>query len=281
MTSAAIDAHPAIDWPARIWVIGSGNMGGAILQAWLAAGAPADRITIIDPAPAQLPAGMSAQAQFPAEPQLGAAPDLILLATKPQILPQVAPALAPHLAANSKLISVLAGVETATLKLLFPKVGSIIRLIPNMAVTVGKSPMLLYSEDAALRPAVTALFSSLGPPEWLDDENLLHIATALSGSGPAFVFRFIDALAHGGEQLGLEPAQAKRLAIAMVEGAGLLAAVSAEDPATLANRVASPGGTTRKGLDVLDADGRINALMFEVLDAATKRSREMAQEAKG
>lgn len=265
-------------WPDRIWVIGCGNMGGAILQAWLDQGAPAANISVIDPNPSRLPAGLTATGNFPAEVE----PDLILLATKPQVLGDVAPLLRPHIASHSKLVSILAGVGTETLEHLFPQAGAVIRLVPNMAVTVGKSPMILYSSQITgiLRRQIDGLFSPLGATEWVEDEDLLHIATALSGSGPAFLFRFIDALAEGGRALGLPEDQAARLALGMVEGAALLAARSAEDPGTLANLVASPGGTTRKGLDVMDANGRANELLLDVLDAAAKRSREMAEEAK-
>ncbi|OAO01094.1 pyrroline-5-carboxylate reductase [Sphingomonadales bacterium EhC05] len=265
-------------WPDRIWVIGCGNMGGAILQAWLDHGAPVANISIIDPNPFRLPEGLSASSSFPT----GGVPDLVLLATKPQILGDVAPLLRPHIGSHSKLVSILAGVGTETLEHLFPQADTVMRLVPNMAVTVGKSPMILYSRQITdkSRLQMDDLFAPLGFAEWVADEDLLHIATALSGSGPAFLFRFIDGLAAGGRQMGLPEDQAARLALAMVEGAALLAARSAEDPGTLADQVASPGGTTRKGLDVMDADGRVDGLLLDVLEAAATRSREMAEEAK-
>jgi len=268
----------AVQWPSSIWVIGCGNMGGSILQAWLDNGAPPENITVIDPKPSRLPINLTSQATLPTDHQ----PDLVLLSVKPQMLDDVAGNLAPCLGGQSRLVSILAGTELEILRSAFPNAGAIVRLMPNMAVTVGKSPMIMIDEtgDATLQAQMNALFQPLGPPEWLENEGQMHIATALSGSGPAFVFRFIDSLAIAAGDLGMDQAQAKRLALAMVDGAATLAAGSATDPGTLADQVASPNGVTRKGLDVLDADGRVNALLNDVLNAAMLRNMEMAEEAK-
>jgi pyrroline-5-carboxylate reductase len=127
---------------------------------------------------------------------------------------------------------------------------------------------------------VADLMAALGQAEWFEDEASFALAGHLTGAGPAFLFRFIDALAEAGEAVGLPPDQARRLAAAMVEGAGALAAVSAETPAELARRVASPGGTTEAGLAVLDRDDRLRSLIRETLQAATRRGRELAKEAR-
>ncbi len=261
-----------------IWFIGCGNMGGAILQAWLNQGLDASKVTVIKPNASSLPGGLQSTPDYPDGP----APDLVMLAMKPYQLDDVAAKLAPMVRENSHIVSVLAGTEIDILRQAFPGAGKIIRLMPNMAVTVAKSPMLLISEtdDPRLTDQMNQLFSPLGPPEWLDNEDQMHIATALSGSGPAFVFRVIDALAVSAEGLGMDKDQAARLALAMVDGAATLAAGSDVNPGALANQVASPNGVTRKGLDVLDADGRANALFHDVLKAAMERNREMAEEAK-
>ncbi|MEO9633658.1 MAG: pyrroline-5-carboxylate reductase [Parasphingorhabdus sp.] len=265
-------------WPDRIWIVGCGNMGGAILQAWLDNGAPAENITVIKPNQTPLPGGLQSRPDYPDGP----APDLVMLAMKPYQLADVATKLALLVGDTSRIISVLAGTEIDILRQNLPSSGTIIRLMPNMAVTVGKSPMILIAEndDETVREDMNALFSPLGAPEWLDDESQMHIATALSGSGPAFVFRFIDALALSAAELGMDPDQAARLALAMVDGAATLAAGSDVDPGVLASQVAGKGGTTRKGLDVMDEDGRANALLHDVLNAAMKRNIEMAEEAK-
>lgn len=267
-----------IKWPKKIWIIGCGNMGGSIVQAWLDQGAPASNITIIDPTPSRLPEGLTARADYPDDEQ----PELVLLSVKPHMLGDVAPELAMHGGAKTTLVSILAGTELDILAGAFPGIGTIVRLMPNMAVTVGKSPMIMISDSDApgLKENLNNLFSPLGPPEWLANEDQMHLATALSGSGPAFLFRVIDALAVSAGELGMEKDQAARLALAMVEGAAELAARAEDSPGTLADRVASPGGVTRKGLDVLDAEGRVNLLMKDVLKAAMERNREMADEAK-
>ncbi|QTD57757.1 pyrroline-5-carboxylate reductase [Parasphingorhabdus cellanae] len=261
-----------------MWFVGCGNMGGAILQAWLDNGLDAAKVTIIKPHASQLPGGLQSQPDYPE----GATPDLVMLAMKPYQLDDVAAKLAPLVGDNSHIVSVLAGTEIDILRAAFPKAGKIVRLMPNMAVTVAKSPMILISEadDVNLKDQMNHLFSPLGQPEWLENEGQMHIATALSGSGPAFLFRFIDALAVSAAELGMDKDQAARLALAMVDGAATLASRSAVSPGELANQVASPNGVTRKGLDVLDADGRVNALLHDVLKAAMERNREMAEEAK-
>lgn len=273
---------PVISWPDLIWVIGCGNMGGSIVQAWLNAGAPPGNIQVIDPNPSRLPDALTARSDYPAASSYGRAPDLILLSVKPQMLGEVASSLAPHLAANTVLVSILAGTELAVLRQNFPAAGTIVRLMPNMAVTVGKSPMIMIAEgdDPGLATRMNSYFAPLGPPEWLENESQMHIATALSGSGPAFVFRFIDALAVSADSLGMERGQASRLALTMVEGAAQLAANATDDPGMLANQVASPGGVTREGLNVMDADGRVNTLLHDVLKAAMERNVAMAEEAK-
>ena len=266
------------DWPQSIWVVGCGNMGGAIVRGWLDNGINPSSITVIKPHQTPLPGGLISQSNYPS----GQVPDLVMLAMKPYQLNDVAAKLAPLLSSLTTVVSVLAGTELDMLRRALPNAGNIVRLMPNMAVTVGKSPMILIAEQHSdeTRDRMNALFQPLGPPEWLGDEGQMHIATALSGSGPAFLFRFIDALSVAAADLGMDEAQAKRLALAMVDGAATLAAKSEYDPGALADQVASPNGVTRKGLDVLDADGRVNNLLGDVLKAAMERNMEMAEEAK-
>ena len=153
--------------------------------------------------------------------------------------------------------------------------------MPNLAAAIGKSPIALAAQglDEQAKTQVAALMSPLGTPEWLD-ENLFDVVTALAGSGPAFVYRFIDALAAGAAALGMAPDQAERLAVAMVEGAAALASASPHGPGELARRVASPGGTTEAGLKVLDADAALARLAHATLKAAADRSAEMARTAR-
>jgi pyrroline-5-carboxylate reductase len=155
--------------------------------------------------------------------------------------------------------------------------------MPNLAAAIGKSPIALFDRglDQQGRDRVTSLMRPLGAPEWLDAESDFDLVTALAGSGPGFVYRFIEALAEGAAALGLDPQLAQRLALATVEGAAQLAAASPHGPAELARRVASPGGSTQKGLDVLDADAALKRLIEATLGAARDRNAEMAAAARG
>ena len=249
-----------------------------MLAGWLAGGIDPARFTVVDPMLAQAPAGVTLLRDLP-EGRF----DAILLGVKPQLLGDVAPRLAALAGPDTIVLSILAGAELSSLAARFPQAGAIVRIMPNLAAAIGRSPVALFGQglDAVGRDAVTALMQPLGTPEWLAEEALFDLVTALAGSGPAFVYRFIDALASGAVALGLPADQAGRLALATVEGAALLAAASPDSPGELARRVASPGGTTQAGLDVLDAGGAMAALAEATLRAARDRSAEMAREARG
>jgi len=253
-------------------------MGGAMLAGWLAGGLDAARVTVVDPFLAETPAGVRLLRTLPDERFA-----VVLLGIKPQMLADAAPDIARVVDGDTVLLSLLAGVELATLGAAFPDARGHVRVMPNLSAAIGKSPIALAGSglDDASRAAVSALLQPLGAPEWLDGEALFDVVTALAGSGPAFVYRFIDALTAGAVALGLPEGQAGRLALATVEGAALLAAASPYGPGELARRVASPGGTTQAGLDVLDADGALAGLVEATLKAAADRSAEMARAARG
>lgn len=262
---------------AKILLVGCGNMAGAMLDGWLAGGLAPGRFGVFDPAPRTLAAGVVREEVLPA----AGVYDTILLGVKPQLLGAVASLVEPLAGPDTAVLSLLAGVDLATLEARFPRARAVVRVMPNLAAALGKSPVALASasEDAALRGAITDLMMPLGLPEWVD-ERALDAVTALVGSGPGFIYRFIDALAAGGAALGLDPAQAQRFATAMVEGAAMLAAGSPETPAALAQRVASPGGTTERGLAVLDEGGALAVLVEHCLRAARDRGRELAEAAR-
>lgn len=260
-----------------ILIVGCGNMAGAMLHGWLAAGVAPARFTVVDPSPRELPAGVRALEVIPAGEHF----DAVLLGVKPQVLDAVAPSVAPVAGAGTVLLSILAGAELATLRRHFPQAEAVVRVMPNLAAALGKSPMALaqHGLDASGEAAVVALLEPLGTPEWVG-EGEFDLVTALAGSGPAFVYRFIDALGAAATGLGLDEGKARRLALSMVEGAAALAAASPHDPAELARRVASPGGTTQAGLDVMDRDGAMLKLVEATLRAARDRSAEMAAAAR-
>jgi pyrroline-5-carboxylate reductase len=261
----------------KILIIGCGNMGGAMLAGWLAGGIAPERFTVVDPLLAEAPRGVTLLRELP-----DAHFDAILLGVKPQLLGDVAPRLAALADEGTVLLSILAGVELASLAARFPAARGLVRIMPNLAAAIGKSPVALFAQglDDSGKAAVTDLMQPLGLPEWLAAEGQFDLITALAGSGPAFVYRFIDALAAGAAALGLDRAQADRLALATVEGAAALAAASPHGPGELARRVASPGGTTEAGLNVLDADAAILRLVEATLKAAAERSAEMAAAAR-
>ena len=266
----------------NILLVGCGNMAGAMLTGWLAGGIPASRFTVVDPQRGDVPDGVTLLRELPQGRF-----DAILLGIKPQGLDDLAPALSGLVGRETVLFSILAGVEFDSLSTRFPEAGAIVRIMPNLAAAIGKSPVALDSRglDEAGRAAVIALMAPLGTPEWLAGEHLFDAVTALAGCGPAFVYRFIDALATAAVTLGLEEGQSQRLALAMVEGAAQLAAQQAEasppvSPGVLADRVASPGGSTRAGLNVLDADGALARVIAEAMTASRDRNAEMAADAR-
>lgn len=261
-----------------LWLVGAGNMGGAMLRGWLASPGWDRPITVIDPFIADVPEGVTLLRQIPADAEQ---PDILVLAVKPQQLGAVKAVFEGKPGAPRLLLSILAGVETGTLTAAF-NAQYTVRAMPNLPVSIGEGVTALFSFDAAdgVRAEAAALVAPLGLVEWISDERLFDAVTALSGCGPGFLFRFIDAMAEAGEALGLPADQALRLATATVKGSGLLAAGSSESPAILADRVASPGGSTREGLNVLDRDGQLKVLMRQTLDASARRNAELAAAAR-
>lgn len=252
-------------------IFGCGNMGGAMLRGWLAAGIEPSRFTIVDPTAESVdPAIKLVRSAADA----GGPFDVALLGIKPQMLGSLAPDIAPLIAPGAAVISILAGTTSATLADHFPD-AIIVRLMPNLAAAIGKSPLGLWSQQRDV--AIEQWLAPLGQPLWLDDETQMDAVTALAGSGPAFVYRYIDALAQGGAALGLSPEIAQRLAVSMVDGAAALAAGADESPAKLAQRVTSPGGTTAAGLAILDADAALLKLVEATLRAASERGAELAK----
>ncbi|NBW75927.1 MAG: pyrroline-5-carboxylate reductase [Sphingomonadaceae bacterium] len=255
-----------------ILIVGCGNMGGAMLRGWLAAGADPAGFTVVDPLLERAPDGVTVLRDLP-----DGAFDAVLLGVKPQGFSDVAAKLLAQLNPVTLVLSILAGIELDSLATALPQARGWVRIMPNLAAALGKSPMALAQRglDQAGRDAVTALVTPLGTPEWIDEAQF-DLATALVGSGPAFVYRFIDALAAGGATLGFTPEQAERLALAMVEGAAQLARQAPQSPADLARMVASPGGTTEAGLKVLDQDQALEKLILQTLRAARDRGAELA-----
>ena len=261
-----------------IWLIGCGNMAGAMLQGWLRAGADPRQFTIVRPSGKPVAEGVRVLTALPEDE----VPALVLLGVKPQKLDEVAPLVAPALDSETVLVSILAGVELAALRRRFPVPRTLVKAMPNLPVSLGKGVVDLYTDTA--RPSAHApverLMAALGETIWFDDESLFNVASALTAAAPAFLFRFLDALAAAAAELGLPPEQAARMAAKMAEGSAALAASSDATPAELARRVASPGGTTEAGLAVLDAEDGLRALVLRTLEASRRRGQEMAAAAR-
>jgi pyrroline-5-carboxylate reductase len=260
-----------------ILIFGCGNMGGAMLEGWLAAGLEPARFTVVDQQPRTLGAGVTQLNELPSDMKF----DAVLLGIKPQSFAAAAPMIESVVGRGTIALSLLAGVELATLAGRFPRAGGLVRVMPNLSAALGKSPIALAAEGLSdeREDDVIALLRPLGTPEWVG-EDAFDLVTALAGSGPAFVYRFVDALSAGAAELGLPTDQARRLALATVEGAAALASQSPHNPGELARRVASPGGVTQAGLDALDADEALARLVTATLRAARDRSAEMAAEAR-
>ncbi|MCL9983128.1 MAG: NAD(P)-binding domain-containing protein [Erythrobacter sp.] len=262
----------------QLLIIGCGNMGGAMLAGWLAAGADPARFSVLDPALPAAPEGVTLYREA-GEAVAAAAHDAVLLGFKPQQLRDLAPGLQALTGAGVTVCSLLAGITRAQLCAAFPAARAHIRVMPNLAARINKSPVILA--EAGLgegdRAAVFALFDALGTAMWLEDEAQFDLATALAGSGPGFVYRFIDALAGAAAELGLAPDMAASLALATVDGAAALAATADVGPATLADRVASPGGMTREGLNVLDEGAALHRLLVETLRATRDKGAALSK----
>lgn len=261
----------------RIWLIGCGNMAGAMLSRWLDSGVvAAGDVDVVNTADRTLPGDVRQGRDLPD----GDLPDLVMIGVKPQQIDDIAARFGDRLAGVPAIVSILAGVDTASLAKRFDT-RVVVRAMPNLPVAIGRGVVSLHASslDDGMRGRIDTLMAPLGLVEWID-EALFDAATALAGSGPGFVYRFIDALAAGGAELGLPADQALRMARATVEGSAVVAAASDEAPGSLADKVASRGGSTREGLDVLDRDDALVRLVAETLEAARRRNAEMAAAAR-
>ncbi|GLV27855.1 pyrroline-5-carboxylate reductase [Sphingobium sp. TomTYG75] len=264
-------------WPAHLFMVGCGNMAGQMLARWLACGLDPASVTVLRPSGRAVADGVRVVTDYPASLPAHAT---ILLGMKPYQLDDVAASLAPLCAADTRIVSILAGTPVADLRKRFPVAQDIVRAMPNLPVALGQGVIGLYADGKvshSIRSEVDALITPLGTAEWIEDEGQFNALTALSGCGPAFLFRFIDAFARAGEAIGLSADQAARMALATVQGSASLAAQASERPAILADRVASPGGMTREGLNVLDANDRLLNLLTDTLAAARDRGEEIAR----
>jgi pyrroline-5-carboxylate reductase len=253
-------------------------MGSAMLGGWLARELPADRVWIVEPHPAErlTPLGVRINEELPP------APAVAVVAVKPQLLAEALPTLAPMAGAGTLILSVVAGVPMARFEALALAPGTaVVRAMPNTPAAIGRGISALIGNAAAGEAGLAqaeALMSAVGETVRLEDEGQMDAVTALSGSGPAYVFHLIETMAAAGEVEGLAPDLSLRLARATVAGAGALAEASGEAPGTLREAVTSPGGTTAAALrHLMDAETGLPPLMRRAMAAAAERSRELGR----
>ena len=261
---------PAPSWPGDTWIVGCGKMAGAMVEGWQRAGVDLSQVTAIRPSGVPVAGVRTASIIW----HDSTPPRLVLLGIKPQKLDEVAPELAKYLDSNTILVSILAGVEIASLRARFPEVGQIVRAMPNLPVSEGRGVVALAGGDGS----IDALFELLGTVVRTDSEAELAAIGSLAGAGPAYVARFIAALARAGAERGLDPVLADRIALETVLGTAAMAKASGEDMASIAVRVASPSGTTEAGLRELDPE--LDALISRTLTAASRRGEELAAAAR-
>lgn len=263
----------------RLALVGCGKMGGALLQGWLRLGLSASAVMVIDPY--LVPADAAALSTRGCAVNAAMAPaDIVVIAVKPQALDAILPTLRPLLDRSTLVISVVAGKTMAQFAAGLGSASAIVRTIPNTPAAVGRGITVGVANDLVTdeQRALTAiLLGAVGRYEWIVDEALMNAVTAVSGSGPAYVFHLVEALAAAGVTQGLSLDLAAKLARATVEGAGELLHQSPLDPAVLRQNVTSPGGTTAAALHhLMAADSGFPHLLAKAVAAATERGRELA-----
>ncbi len=266
----------------RLLLIGCGKMGSAMLQGWLDRDLDY-RVTVVEPGgPSDRFQGLPNSSAVADSGSLVAdyRADVMVIAVKPQILANIMSAYTPFLRADTLVISIAAGVMLQGLATALGRTGPIVRAMPNTPAAIGHGMSVLVANEAVSksgRDTASRLMAAVGDIAWIDDEADMDAVTALSGSGPAYVFHMIEAMAAGGVALGLEPELAMRLARATLSGSGELVRRASDDAASLRANVTSPGGTTAAALGVLMGEQGLSPLVKAAMVAASDRSRELGQ----
>lgn len=259
-----------------ILMLGAGRMGGAMLAGWRKAGAfSASELIIRDPQPGESALAASADGAVlnPPDSDLARA-RTVVLSVKPQMWREAAAEVAPWLAADAVIVSIAAGVRAGDITKEFGG-RCVARVMPTTAAAIGQGTASLYADDPAALARAHALFEPLGAVVDLADEGLMHAATAVSGSAPAYLYAFIESLEAAGLAAGLSGRDASRLARSTLTGAAALLAETGDDPAELRRQVTSPGGTTQAALDVLLGEAGLPPLLRDAVAAAVRRSKEL------
>lgn len=290
MTSGGISGIPVatpsvaktrLEIPAPVLLVGAGNMGGALLRGWLDAGLLPSRIFIQDPALKADLADVLKTVNVKADaalPRLPESPAVVVVAVKPQVMESVLPTLVPQMGPDTLVLSIAAGWSLARIAAYFPSGTAVARAMPNMPAAIRRGITVCCGNAHVGRDhaaVATLLLEAVGEVTWIADESLMNAVTAVSGSGPAYVFLLAEALAEAGCAAGLDPALAERLARATVGGSGDLLTQSPLDAATLRRNVTSPGGTTAAALEILDGPEGLRPLLTRAVAAATRRGQDL------
>ena len=264
---------------APLVLAGAGKMGSAMLAGWLAQGLDAKRVVVIEPHPSDEIRALAAKGirLNPSSKDVGAAATLVV-ALKPQSFREAGPDLKPFAGAATLAVSIMAGTTIATIETVCGSI--VVRAMPNTPAAIGRGiTVAVASQNVSTdqRAVADALLRATGSVEWVDDESLMDAVTAVSGSGPAYVFLLAEELARAGIEAGLPPDLATRLARETVAGSGELLHRSELASATLRQNVTSPGGTTAAALEVLMAKDGMQPLLTRAVAAATRRSKELAK----
>jgi pyrroline-5-carboxylate reductase len=266
------------DFQGPLLLVGAGKMGQALLDGWLVQGLDPKKLIVVEPQPAHSVQALVARG-VSVNPSSRPKAAAIVIAVKPQTAPDAMPALKAQVAPGTLVLSIMAGRTLGFLHANLPAGTALVRAMPNTPAAIGRG-ITAACASAEVTPAqrdlASGLLSAIGSVEWVEDEALMDAVTALSGSGPAYVFLLTEAMTKAGIAAGLPPQLAERLARETVAGSGELLHRSTIDAATLRQNVTSPGGTTAAALEVLMAPDGFDRLLTDAIAAATRRSRELA-----
>ena len=279
MVTASDSANALQNVHGTIVLAGAGKMGGAMLSGWLAQGLDATQVAVVEPHPSEEIRALAARGVRlnPSPKDTGAVATLVV-ALKPQIFREAGAMLKSFVGSSTLVVSIMAGTTIASISEVCG--GSVVRAMPNTPAAIGRGITVAVAANnvsTSQRAVADALLRATGSVEWVDDENLMDAVTAVSGSGPAYIFLLAEELARAGVEAGLPQDLATRLARETVAGSGELLHRSEIPSATLRQNVTSPGGTTAAALEVLMAPDGMQSLLTRAVAAATRRSKELAK----
>jgi pyrroline-5-carboxylate reductase len=277
MSTSSVPPSPSL--AISILLVGAGKMGGALLEGWIGLGVDPAWVTVVEPQPSPQVAALMERGLRLNPAASASRADAVVIAVKPQTAPEVLAAIRGFVPPGAVVISIMAGRTLGFLADALPQGTAVVRAMPNTPAAIGRG-ITVAVPNALVTPAqrelADRLLAATGAVEWIGDEGLMDAVTAVSGSGPAYVFLLAESLARAGEKAGLPAALAANLARATVSGAGELLHRSTLDAATLRHNVTSPGGTTAAALEVLAGTDGLDPVMERAVAAATRRSRALA-----